>query len=104
MVGAGDTLVGAGSGPLALHLLTCPRIASSGGGRSPRASCGRGILEPLQCSRPAVPRVIHAPSGGGVSAGFKPLLVMHVWGHAFMRDYQAAKRGKHMATLFPNND
>jgi superoxide dismutase len=39
-----------------------------------------------------------------VPAGFKPLLVMHVWGHAFMRDYQATERGKHMAALFPNID
>lgn len=29
----------------------------------------------------------------GVPAGFKPLLVMDVWEHAFMRDYKATERG-----------
>lgn len=38
----------------------------------------------------------------GVPAGFKPLLVMDVWEHAFMRDYQATERGKYIEAFFRN--
>lgn len=37
-------------------------------------------------------------------AGFKPLLAMVVREHAFIRDYQARERGKHIATFFRNID
>jgi Fe-Mn family superoxide dismutase len=40
----------------------------------------------------------------GVPAGFKPLLVMDVWEHAFMRDYQASERGKYVEAFFRNID
>jgi superoxide dismutase, Fe-Mn family len=40
----------------------------------------------------------------GVPAGFKPLLVMDVWEHAFMRDYKATERAKYIAAFFRNVD
>jgi Fe-Mn family superoxide dismutase len=40
----------------------------------------------------------------GVPAGFKPLLVMDVWEHAFMRDYKATERGKYVDAFFRNID
>jgi len=38
----------------------------------------------------------------GVPAGFKPLLVMDVWEHAFMRDYKATERNKYVEAFFSN--
>jgi Fe-Mn family superoxide dismutase len=40
----------------------------------------------------------------GIPAGFKPLLVMDVWEHAFMRDYKATERGKYIEAFFRNVD
>ena len=40
----------------------------------------------------------------GVPAGFKPLLVMDVWEHAFMRDYQATEKAKYVQAFFRNID
>jgi Fe-Mn family superoxide dismutase len=40
----------------------------------------------------------------GVPAGFKPLLVMDVWEHAFMRDYKATERAKYVEAFFKNID
>jgi Fe-Mn family superoxide dismutase len=40
----------------------------------------------------------------GFPAGFKPLLVMDVWEHAFMRDYKATERAKYMEAFFRNVD
>jgi Fe-Mn family superoxide dismutase len=40
----------------------------------------------------------------GVPAGFKPLLVMDVWEHAFVRDYKATERGKYIEAFFQNVD
>jgi len=40
----------------------------------------------------------------GVPAGFKPLLVMDVWEHAFMRDYKATERAKYIEAFFRNVD
>ena len=40
----------------------------------------------------------------GVPAGFKPLLVMDVWEHAFMRDYKATERGRYLDAFFRNID
>jgi Fe-Mn family superoxide dismutase len=40
----------------------------------------------------------------GVPAGFIPLLVLDVWEHAFMRDYQASERGKYIEAFFRNID
>jgi Fe-Mn family superoxide dismutase len=40
----------------------------------------------------------------GVPAGFKPLLVMDVWEHAYMRDYKATERAKYIEAFFGNID
>ena len=40
----------------------------------------------------------------GIPAGFKPLLVMDVWEHAFMRDYKATERAKYVEAFFRNID
>lgn len=40
----------------------------------------------------------------GFPAGFKPLLVMDVWGHAFMRDYKVTERAKYVEAFFRNVD
>ena len=38
----------------------------------------------------------------GVPSGFKPILVMDVWEHAFLLDYKAAERGKYINAFFTN--
>jgi Fe-Mn family superoxide dismutase len=40
----------------------------------------------------------------GHPAGFKPLLVMDVWEHAFLIDYKPAERGKYIEAFFANVD
>ena len=40
----------------------------------------------------------------GVPAGFKPLLVMDVWEHAFMRDYRATERQLYVDAFLRNVD
>ena len=40
----------------------------------------------------------------GNPAGFKPVLVMDGWEHAFMRDYQATERAKYVDAFFKNVD
>ena len=40
----------------------------------------------------------------GVPTGFKPLLVMDVWEHAFMRDYKATEKAKYIEAFFRNID
>jgi len=40
----------------------------------------------------------------GIPAGFKPLLVMDVWEHAFMRDYKATEKAKYVEAFFRNID
>ena len=40
----------------------------------------------------------------GFPASFKPLLVMDVWEHAFMRDYKATERAKYIEAFFRNVD
>ncbi len=40
----------------------------------------------------------------GIPAGFKPLLVMDVWEHAYMRDYKATERRKYVEAFFRNID
>jgi superoxide dismutase, Fe-Mn family len=40
----------------------------------------------------------------GVPSGFKPLLVMDVWEHAFLLDYKPAERGKYIHAFFSNVD
>jgi superoxide dismutase, Fe-Mn family len=38
----------------------------------------------------------------GVPSGFKPVLVMDVWEHAFLLDYKPAERGKYIEAFFSN--
>ena len=40
----------------------------------------------------------------GVPSGFKPLLVMDVWEHAFLLDYKPAERAKYIEAFFDNVD
>ncbi|HZT05848.1 MAG TPA: Fe-Mn family superoxide dismutase [Chloroflexota bacterium] len=40
----------------------------------------------------------------GNPAGFKPLLVMDVWEHAFMIDYKPSERAKYIEAFFSNID
>jgi Fe-Mn family superoxide dismutase len=40
----------------------------------------------------------------GIPARCKPLLVMDVWEHAFMRDYKASERAKYVEAFFKNVD
>ncbi|MGH7393621.1 MAG: superoxide dismutase [Candidatus Rokuibacteriota bacterium] len=40
----------------------------------------------------------------GIPAGFKPLLVLDVWEHAFMRDYKATEKARYVAAFFRNID
>jgi superoxide dismutase, Fe-Mn family len=40
----------------------------------------------------------------GIPAGFKPLLIMDVWEHAFMRDYKATEKAKYVEAFFRNVD
>ena len=40
----------------------------------------------------------------GIPAGFKPLLVMDVWEHAFMRDYKVTDKAKYVEAFFRNVD
>jgi superoxide dismutase, Fe-Mn family len=40
----------------------------------------------------------------GNVAGFKPVLVMDVWEHAFLLDYKPAERGKYIDAFFANVD
>jgi Fe-Mn family superoxide dismutase len=40
----------------------------------------------------------------GIPAGFKPLLVMDVWEHAYMRDYKATEKAQYIDAFFRNID
>lgn len=40
----------------------------------------------------------------GVPSGFKPILVMDVWEHAFLLDYKPSERGKYIDAFFSNID
>ena len=40
----------------------------------------------------------------GVPSGFKPILVMDVWEHAFLRDYKASERSKYIEAFCKNID
>ena len=40
----------------------------------------------------------------GIPAGFKPLLVMYVWEHSFMRDYKLTDKAKYVEAFFRNID
>ena len=40
----------------------------------------------------------------GVPSGFKPILVMDVWEHAYLMDYKPAERSKYIEAFFSNID
>ena len=40
----------------------------------------------------------------GIPASFKPILVMDVWEHAFMRDHAATEKGRYIEAFFRNID
>ncbi len=40
----------------------------------------------------------------GVPPGFRPILVLDGWEHAFMRDYKAFERAKYVEAFFKNVD
>jgi len=61
----------------------------------------------LLCEDPTTRRLTNHWVGlhqDGMPAGFKPLLVLDVWEHAFMRDYRATERGRYLDAFFRNID
>jgi Fe-Mn family superoxide dismutase len=62
----------------------------------------RGAGWVMLCQDPATNRLSNHQDG--VPAGVKPLLVMDVWGHAFMRDYPATEGGRYIEAFFRNVD
>jgi Fe-Mn family superoxide dismutase len=67
----------------------------------------RGVGWVLLCEDPMTRRLTNhwvSLHQDGVPAGFKPLLVMDVWEHAFMRDYRATERGRYLDAFLRNVD
>jgi Fe-Mn family superoxide dismutase len=67
----------------------------------------RGIGWVLLCEDPVTRRLTNhwvTLHQDGVPAGFKPLLVMDVWEHAFMRDYTATERGRYVEAFLRSID
>jgi len=67
----------------------------------------RGVGWVLLCEDPMTRRLTNhwvSLHQDGVPAGFKPLIVMDVWEHAFMRDYKATERGRYLDAFFRNID
>jgi superoxide dismutase, Fe-Mn family len=67
----------------------------------------RGVGWVILCQDPATDRLTNqwvTLHHVGVPAGFKPLLVMDVWEHAYMRDYKATERGQYIGAFFRNID
>ena len=67
----------------------------------------RGIGWVLLCQDPVTRRLTNhwvTLHEIGVPAGFKPLLVLDVWEHAFMRDYKATEKGRYVEAFFRNVD
>jgi superoxide dismutase, Fe-Mn family len=67
----------------------------------------RGIGWVLMCQDPVSHRVSNhwvTLHQSGVPAGFKPLLVMDVWEHAYMRDYKATERARYLEAFLRNID
>lgn len=67
----------------------------------------RGVGWVLLCEDPMTRRLTNhwvSLHQDGVPAGFKPLLVMDVWEHAFMRDYGATERGRYLDAFLRNVD
>jgi Fe-Mn family superoxide dismutase len=67
----------------------------------------RGIGWVLLCQDPVTSRLSNhwvTLHQDGVPAGFKPLLVLDVWEHAFMRDYKATEKDRYLQAFFKNID
>jgi Fe-Mn family superoxide dismutase len=67
----------------------------------------RGIGWVLLCQDPVTGRLTNhwvTLHQVGVPASFKPLLVLDVWEHAFMRDYKATEKGRYLEAFFRNID
>lgn len=67
----------------------------------------RGIGWVLLCEDPMTRRLTNhwvTLHQDGVPAGFKPLLVMDVWEHAFMGDYRATERRRYIEAFCRNID
>jgi len=67
----------------------------------------RGVGWVLLCEDPMTRRLTNhwvCLHQNGVPAGFKPLLVLDVWEHAFMRGYKATERGRYLDVFFRNID
>lgn len=67
----------------------------------------RGIGWVLLCQDPVTQRLTNhwvTLHQDGVPASFKPLLVMDVWEHAFMRDYKATEKGRYIDAFLRNAD
>jgi len=65
----------------------------------------RGIGWVLLCQDPVTDRLTNhwvTLHQDGVPASFKPLLVLDVWEHAFMRDYKATEKGRYLDAFFRN--
>jgi Fe-Mn family superoxide dismutase len=73
-----------------------------------RAIAGmRGIGWVILYEDPAAGRLINqwiSLHQDGIPARWKPILVMDVWEHAFMRDYKASERAKYVEAFFKNVD
>ncbi len=67
----------------------------------------RGVGWVMLCEDPVTNRLSNhwiTLHEDGVPTSFKPLLVMDVWEHAFMRDYKATERAKYIEAFFRNID
>ncbi len=65
----------------------------------------RGVGWVMLCEDPVTHRLSNhwiTLHEDGVPASFKPLLVMDVWEHAYMRDYKATERAKYLEAFFRN--
>jgi Fe-Mn family superoxide dismutase len=67
----------------------------------------RGVGWVILFQEPATDQLMNYWVGlhqNGVPVGSRPLLVMDVWEHAFMRDYKAAERSEYVKAFFRNID
>jgi Fe-Mn family superoxide dismutase len=65
----------------------------------------RGIGWVILCEDPMTLRLTNhwvTLHQNGVPASFKPLLVMDVWEHAFMRDYKATDKARYIDAFLRN--
>jgi Fe-Mn family superoxide dismutase len=67
----------------------------------------RGIGWVMLCQDPVTHRLTNhwvTLHQVGAPVSFKPLLVLDVWEHAFMRDYKATEKGRYLEAFFRNID